>query len=82
MKRLFEIEKGLTSGELSFIDEDIYNFVSAINNAICDNDAHILLTKCKQIKDKDFNILFGPMVFVLVHMRYSVMWYFLYNLSV
>ncbi|KAL4196365.1 hypothetical protein AMTRI_Chr04g245800 [Amborella trichopoda] len=86
MMRLFEIEISLKPRELPFIDKDVYNFVCAINNANRDTDAHILLTKCKQMKDrdKDFkyhftvgegkNILFGPMVLVIVHMRFSVMW--------
>ncbi|KAL4185026.1 hypothetical protein AMTRI_Chr10g228550 [Amborella trichopoda] len=39
--------------ELPFIDKDIYNYVCAMNNMNRDNDAHILLTKCKQMKDRD-----------------------------
>ncbi|KAL4192954.1 hypothetical protein AMTRI_Chr06g196910 [Amborella trichopoda] len=38
--------------ELPFIDKDICNFVCAMNNTNRDNDAHILLTKCKQMKDR------------------------------
>ncbi|KAL4204674.1 hypothetical protein AMTRI_Chr01g111080 [Amborella trichopoda] len=76
MMWLFEIARGLKPGELSFIDKDIYSFVCATNNMNRDNDVHILLTKCMQMKDKfkDFNILFGLIVHVLVHMRSSVMW--------
>ncbi|KAL4181394.1 hypothetical protein AMTRI_Chr12g270970 [Amborella trichopoda] len=54
MMRLYEIDRGLKPGELPFIDKDIYNFVCAMNNANRNNDAHILLTICKQMKDKDF----------------------------
>ncbi|XP_020517439.1 protein FAR1-RELATED SEQUENCE 11-like isoform X2 [Amborella trichopoda] len=53
MIRLFEIERNLKPGELPFIDKDIYNYVCAMNNMNRDNDAHILLTKCKQMKDRD-----------------------------
>ncbi|KAL4187122.1 hypothetical protein AMTRI_Chr09g37620 [Amborella trichopoda] len=56
MMRLFEIEISLKPRELPFMDKDIYNFVCALNHLNRDNDAHILLTKCKQMKnrDKDF----------------------------
>ncbi|ERN03947.1 hypothetical protein AMTR_s00079p00050740 [Amborella trichopoda] len=55
MMWLLEIERNLKPGELPFLDKDMYNFVCATNNANRDNDAHILLTKYKQIK-YDFTV--------------------------
>ncbi|KAL4196784.1 hypothetical protein AMTRI_Chr04g247960 [Amborella trichopoda] len=49
-------KRSLKPRELPFIDKNIYNFFCAMNNANHDNDAHILLTKYMQMKDrnKDF----------------------------
>ncbi|KAK1259777.1 putative protein FAR1-RELATED SEQUENCE 10 [Acorus gramineus] len=53
--RMLELEKGLKSGQLPFIERDLRNFLQSSRSVDRENDGTELLKICKVMKDKDMD---------------------------
>jgi hypothetical protein len=51
--RVLELEKGISTGNLPFLDKDIQNFIQSQSSIGNENDASDVLKLCKSLKDID-----------------------------